>query len=153
MKLTVYRKAYNWRHATQEAKVQVLEKRGSVGFFKSYIGLSYVKEDGMDRVASYWDVANVQELVEYWMKRRGYEERPNISCIVEGPLVLSSFTTRLEQEQVVQVSGNLAFTDVPDENMKQTLVEFFVFLKVELQQPAVTVEFHGHSGVDRIGLF
>jgi hypothetical protein len=133
--LTIYRKAYNWRHATQQASIEVLE--GQENMFSAWISLTYVNEEG---VLAIWQPAEVEELIEYWIKRRDFEQRLNL-VVRMGPESVEMQANKRE------VGVELQGTVNPDnlEAVRQTLIEFFTFLLMELKQPALTINYSFHG--------
>jgi len=129
--LTVYRKAYNWRHATQQASVEVLE--GQENTFSAWLSLSYMNNGTL----AIWQPAEVEELIEYWLKRRDFEERLNLVVRMGSEAVEMQAYKR---EVVVELQGTVHPGDL--ETVRQTLIEFFTFLLLELKQPALTLRYN-----------
>jgi len=130
--LTVYRKAYNWRHAVQQASVEVLE--GTENTFSAVLELDYVNEESNN--LSIWSLAEVQGLVEYWIKRRAFEKRPNLVVHLGMEHVVMEHN---KQGPAVSLEGTVDPVDL--ELVRQTLVEFFTFLLLELRQLSVVVRY------------
>jgi hypothetical protein len=130
--LTVYRKAYNWRHAVQQASVEVLE--GQENTFSAWLSLSYMNEE--TRSLAIWQPAEVEELIEYWIKRRDFEERLNL-VVRMGPETVEM--QAYKREVGVELQGTVHPGDL--ETVRQTLIEFFTFLLLELKQSALTLHY------------
>jgi len=134
LQLTVYRKAYNWRHATQKATIELLEDTHNQ--FHSVMQLRYVNSEHQDSV---WTLQDVHELLEYWAKRRAFEKRPNVACLHVEHKEMSLSSNNYLVVPVVEISGTV--DPVEPDLVKQTLVEFFTFLLLELHQPTVQVHY------------
>ena len=98
------------------------------------MSLSYINEE--TGTLSIWKQAEVEELIDFWIKRRDFEQRPTLVIYMGEEITVIQYNRR---EIGVELKGRVDPVEL--EAVRQTLIEFFTFLLMELHQPSVTVHY------------
>lgn len=116
--------------------------------FSGVIGLEYKIQGHGDLIYKLWTFEDVKELVKKWIIERMNKEKTNLCILLSNVETLMYCNEgRVVEEPSIRVYGEIVRPniDIPDEEIKKTLIEFFTFLKVELKQYSVRFNFQGYD--------
>ena len=118
--------------------------------FSGIIGLEYKTKDFEDGniTAKLWTYEDVKELVYKWVRQRMIDKKTNLCVLLSNvETLIYCYEGNVVEEPSIRVYGEIVRpnADIPDEEIKQTLIQFFTYLKEELKQYSVGFNFQGYN--------
>ena len=126
--------------------------------FSGIIGLEYYTDDGYDggmlneppynQIQKLWTYEDVKELVYKWVRQRMIDKKTNLCVLLSNvETLIYCYEGNVVEEPSIRVYGEIVRpnADIPDEEIKQTLIQFFTYLKEELKQYSVRFNFQGYN--------
>jgi len=126
--------------------------------FSGVIGLEYYTDDGYgecmlneppyNQITKLWTYEDVKELVYKWVRQRMIDKKTNLCVLLSNvETLIYCYEGNVVEEPSIRVYGEIVRpnADIPDEEIKQTLLELFTYLRVELKQYSVRFNFQGYN--------
>ena len=126
--------------------------------FSGVIGLEYYTDDGYDggmlneppynQIQKLWTYEDVKELVYKWVRQRMIDKKTNLCVLLSNvETLIYCYEGNVVEEPSIRVYGEIVRpnADIPDEEIKQTLIQLFTYLKTELKQYSVRFNFQGYN--------
>ena len=117
--------------------------------FSGIIGLEYTIEDEDGKlITNLWSYEDVKELVKKWIKQRIVDKKTNLCVLLSNvETLMYCYEGNVVEEPSIRVYGEIVRpnADIPDEEIKKTLLDIFTYLKDELKQYSVRFNFQGYN--------
>jgi len=117
--------------------------------FSGIIGLEYTIEDKVSEIITkLWTYEDVKELVIKWITQRMVEKKTNLCVLLSNvETLMYCYEENVVEEPSIRVYGEIVRpnADIPDGEIKKTLLELFTYLKKELKQYSVRFNFQGYN--------
>ena len=118
--------------------------------FSGIIGLEYKTKDFEDEniMTKLWTYEDVKELVYKWVRQRMIDKKTNLCVLLSNvETLIYCYEGNVVEEPSIRVYGEIVRpnADIPDEEIKQTLIQLFTYLKEELKQYSVRFNFQGYN--------
>jgi hypothetical protein len=117
--------------------------------FSGIIGLEYTIEDEeCNLITKLWTYEDVKELVKKWITQRMVDKKTNLCVLLSNvETLMYYYEGNFVEEPSIRVYGEIVRpnADIPDEEIKKTLLELFTYLKEELKQYSVRFNFQGYN--------
>ena len=126
--------------------------------FSGIIGLEYTIKDeeykGMlncepyNQITKLWSYEDVKELVQKWIRQRMVDKKTNLCVLLSNvETLMYCYEGNIVEEPSIRVYGEIVRpnADIPDGEIKKTLLELFTYLKEALKQYSVRFNFQGYN--------
>jgi hypothetical protein len=117
--------------------------------FSGIIGLEYTIEDeDGNLITKLWTYEDVKELVKKWITQRMVDKKTNLCVLLSNvETLMYCYEEKLVEEPSIRVYGEIVRpnADIPDGEIKKTLLELFTYLREELKQYSVRFNFQGYN--------
>jgi hypothetical protein len=117
--------------------------------FSGIIGLEYTIEDeDGNLITKLWSYEDVKELVKKWIRQRMVNKKTNLCVLLSNvETLMYCYEENIVEEPSIRVYGEIVRpnADIPDGEIKKTLLELFTYLKKELKQYSVRFNFQGYN--------
>ena len=117
--------------------------------FSGIIGLEYtIKDEECNLITKLWTYEDVKELVKKWIRQRMVDKKTNLCVLLSNvETLMYCYEENVVEEPSIRVYGEIVRpnADIPDEEIKKTLLELFTYLREELKQYSVRFNFQGYN--------
>ena len=117
--------------------------------FSGLIGLEYTIEDeDGNLITKLWTYEDVKELVKKWIRQRMVNNKTNLCVLLSNvETLMYCYEGNIVEEPSIRVYGENVRpnADIPDGEIKKTLLGLFTYLKEELKQYSVRFNFQGYN--------
>ena len=117
--------------------------------FSGIIGLEYtIKDEDCNLITKLWTHEDVKELVKKWIRQRMVDNKTNLCVLLSNvETLMYCYEENVVEEPSIRVYGEIVRpnADIPDGEIKKTLLELFTYLKEELKQYSVRFNFQGYN--------
>jgi hypothetical protein len=117
--------------------------------FSGIIGLEYTIEDeDGNLITKLWSYEDVKELVKKWIRQRMVDNKTNLCVLLSNvETLMYCYEENVVEEPSIRVYGEIVRpnADIPDGEIKKTLLELFTYLKETLKQYSVRFNFQGYN--------
>ena len=107
-----------------------------------------LNEPPYNQIQKLWTYEDVKELVYKWVRQRMIDKKTNLCVLLSNvETLIYCYEGNVVEEPSIRVYGEIVRpnADIPDEEIKQTLIQFFTYLKTELNQYSVRFNFQGYN--------
>ena len=120
--------------------------------FSGIIGLKYTIEnkeyEECNQIQKLWTYEDVKELVKKWIRQRMVDKKTNLCVLLSNvETLMYCYEGNIVEEPSIRVYGEIVRpnADIPDGEIKKTLLELFTYLKETLKQYSVRFNFQGYN--------
>jgi hypothetical protein len=117
--------------------------------FSGIIGLEYtIKDEDCNLITKLWTYEDVKELVKKWIRQRMVDNKTNLCVLLSNvETLMYCYEENVVEEPSIRVYGEIVRpnADIPDGEIKKTLLELFTYLKETLKQYSVRFNFQGYN--------
>lgn len=117
--------------------------------FSGIIGLDYTIEDeDGNLITKLWSYEDVKELVKKWIRQRMVDKKTNLCVLLSNvETLMYCYEGNIVEEPSIRVYGEIVRpnADIPDGEIKKTLLELFTYLREGLKQYSVRFNFQGYN--------
>jgi len=95
-----------------------------------------------------WTYEDVKELVKKWIRQRMVDKKTNLCVLLSNvETLMYCYEENVVEEPSIRVYGEIVRpnADIPDGEIKKTLLELFTYLKETLKQYSVRFNFQGYN--------
>ena len=134
-------------YSTEEELLNMLQ---TIHIDIRFLGDEYKTKDFEDEniMTKLWTYEDVKELVYKWVRQRMIDKKTNLYVLLSNvETLIYCYEGNVVEEPSIRVYGEIVRpnADIPDEEIKQTLIQLFTYLKEELKQYSVRFNFQGYN--------